>query len=49
LAGFALWLKREHDIADTTIKVNLKKLKTIKRHVNRWDLEAVRNYIQDAI
>jgi integrase len=44
---FAVWLKRNHHIADITIVGKLKKLKAIQRQVNLWNMEAVRNYIQD--
>jgi integrase len=43
---FTVWLKREHNIADITIKVKLKKLKAIHKQVNLWNQEAVSNYLQ---
>ena len=45
---FGLWLKRKHNISDVTIIGKIKKGKAIQRHVNLWNQEAVRNYIQDS-
>jgi len=45
---FAVWLKRQHNLAESSIVTKIKKLKAIQRQVNLWNQEEVRNYIQDA-
>jgi integrase len=48
LPDFALWLKRKHNLQESTIAVKIRKLKALRRKVNLWNVESVRNYIQDA-
>ena len=46
-SDFAEWLNREKDNKDITIRMKLKKLRTLQRRVNLWNIEATRNFIQD--
>jgi len=44
---FGLWLKRNHRIADVTIESKIKRIKRLMKSVNLWNIEEVKNYIQD--
>ena len=44
---FVEWLKREKGNADITVKMKLKKLKTLKKRTNLWNIQETRIFIQD--
>jgi len=44
---FEDWLKREKGNVPITIQMKLKKLNILKKRVNLWNVQEVRDFIQD--